>query len=354
TTCFTGLLLAATLLLHAQTGTLTIEKIMRDPKWIGSSPSGLSWSYDSKYLYFNWNPDKAYSDSLYFITRNDLHPQKTTWSQRQSLHEARNMVYNNSHTGFVYENDGDIFMGDVKTGKERRITQTTEREYSPRFAFNDTRVVYGRSQNLFAWDISEGLTVQLTNFQAGAPTTNRNSSNQQEKWLKEDQLRNFDVLRSRKERKDTTEAMGKARPKKKELRTINIEDKNLSALDISPDGRFISYRLVKTTAGKNTIVPSYVTESGFTEDIPGRTKVGAPQGTQEFFVFDTEKDTVLAIKPDSVSLPGLTDLPAYLADYPKIKEEKSRHPQPRALSFQPVSWSPTGAHAVIDIRSQDN
>src|SRR5882757_3867957 len=169
TTCLTCLLMAAALLLHAQTGTLTIEKIMRDPKWIGYSPSALSWSYDSKYLYFNWNPDKAYSDSLYFITRDDLHPQKTTWSQRQSLHEARNMVYNNSHTAFVYENDGDIFMGDVKTGKERRITQTTEREYSPQFAFNDTRVVYGRSQNLFAWDMSDGLTVQLTNFQAGAP-----------------------------------------------------------------------------------------------------------------------------------------------------------------------------------------
>ncbi|WP_315816590.1 hypothetical protein [Paraflavitalea speifideaquila] len=46
---------------------------------------------------------------------------------------------------------------------------------------------------------------------------------------------------------------------------------------MSADGRFISYRLIKAaTGGKNTIVPNYVTESGFTEDIPGRTKVGNP------------------------------------------------------------------------------
>ena len=365
TTCFTCLLLAAATLLQAQ-GALTVEKIMRDPKWIGSSPSALSWSYDSKYLYFNWNPGKAYSDSLYFITRDNTLPQKTTYSQRQSLRDARSITWNRSHTGFVFENDGDIFMTDAKTGKERRITQTAERESNPQFSFNDTRIVYTRAQNLYAWDMASGLTIQLCNFQAGAAApvaappaafqrgTGGGGGNTQEKWLKEDQLRNFDVLRSRKEKRDTAGAMVKALPKKTVLRTISIEDKNLSALTISPDGRFISWRLVKTAQGKNTIVPSYVTESGFTEDIPGRTKVGAPQGTQEFFVFDTEKDTVFTIRPDSAALPGLTDLPAYLADYPKIKEERSRRPQPRALGFQPVSWSPGGIHALIDIRAQDN
>jgi len=364
-TCFTCLLLAAATLLHAQP-VLTIEKIMRDPRWIGSSPSGLDWSYDSKYLYFNWNPDNAYADSLYFITRDDLHPRKTSYAQRQSLRNARDISWNRLRTGFVFEDDGDIFMADVKSGRERRITQTAEREFSPLFSFNDTRIVYTRGQNLFAWDIATGLTTQLSNFQAGAaapvaaiPAAGLQrgaggGGNTQEKWLKDDQLRNFDVLRSRKEKRDTAAAMVKALPKKPSLRTIPIEDKNLSALTISPDGRFISWRLVKTAPGKNTIVPSYVTESGFTEDIPGRTKVGAPQGTQECFVFDTEKDTVLAIRPDTAVLPGLTELPAYLADYPKIKEEKSRHPQSRALSFQPIVWSPAGTHAIADIRSQDN
>ena len=54
-------------------------------------------------------------------------------------------------------------------------------------------------------------------------------------------------------------------------------------------------------AAKTTIVPSYVTETGFTTDIPARTKVGAAQGTSEFFIYDRERDTVFAIKIDSTS-----------------------------------------------------
>src|SRR5882724_7365814 len=40
-------------------GKLTVEKIMQDPKWIGTSPSDPYWSRDGKYLFFNWNPEKA-------------------------------------------------------------------------------------------------------------------------------------------------------------------------------------------------------------------------------------------------------------------------------------------------------
>lgn len=47
-------------------GTLTVEKIMRDPKtWLGTSPSNIFWSNDSKTIYFDWNPDKNLSDSVY-------------------------------------------------------------------------------------------------------------------------------------------------------------------------------------------------------------------------------------------------------------------------------------------------
>ncbi|HVY76021.1 MAG TPA: hypothetical protein VG890_14400, partial [Puia sp.] len=49
------------LLLKAQD--LTVEKIMRDPKWIGASPSRVFWSNDSHTVYFNWNPDDSPSDS---------------------------------------------------------------------------------------------------------------------------------------------------------------------------------------------------------------------------------------------------------------------------------------------------
>ena len=57
---------------------LTVEKIMRDPKWMGTSPSNLQWSNDGQSLYFNWNPGQAPNDSLYFITLNNKTPQKAS------------------------------------------------------------------------------------------------------------------------------------------------------------------------------------------------------------------------------------------------------------------------------------
>ena len=94
-------------------------------------------------------------------------------------------------------------------------------------------------------------------------------------------------------------------------------------MTISPDGRFISYRLIKpATNAKNTIVPAYVTESGFTEDIPGRTKVGAPAGTQELFVFDTMADSAILIKTTDV--PGIKDIPEYFKRLPYCLRGKSK------------------------------
>ena len=351
---------------------LTVEKIMRDPNWIGTSPSNIQWSNDGKSIYFNWNPEKALADSLYYITLSNKTPVKVTPAEMQVLRATGNYVYNTSRSAYVLAKDGDIFYTELKTGKTKRITQTADAETNPQFSFNDSKIAYNRNQNLYAWDIASGETMQLTNLQTGAaaaapPTTgfggrgnnqaasnNNASSNPQEDWLKNDQLTYFEVLKSRKEKRDKGEAYNKTIPKAKELRNINIEDKALQGLSLSPDGRFISYRLFKNAAAaKTTIVPSYVTETGFTTDIPGRTKVGTAPGTSEFFIYDRERDTVFAVKIDS-TFPGIRDLPDYVKDYPKQLERRNRRPTNRTVTFNSFVWSATGANAVLEIRSTDN
>ena len=357
---------------------LTVEKIMQDPKWIGTSPSEPWWSRDGKYLFFNWNPDKASSDSLYYITGENRRPQKAPFSLQHSTVAAEAVRYNTAHTAFTYTRDGDIFWTDNKSGKETRITNTVDKEGDPVFSFHDHKIVYTRNSNLYAWDLATGLTEQLTNFQRTAEPSKddkKESLNAQERWLQNDQLQQFDVLKTRKAKKDRTDSTLLAR-QPKPLKSIFIDDKSLNNISISPDGRFITYRLTKRAAGaRNTIVPTYVTESGFTQDIPGRTKVGSPQGSSSFFVFDTEKDTVIAVTANQI--PGITDLPDYVKDYPSknppgAKESTnangSSNPTPSSsltapssakMSPRPViingpDWSEQGTHAIVDIRSQDN
>jgi len=357
-----------------QPGTLTVEKIMRDPKWMGTSPANLQWSNDGHALFFDWNPEKAPADSLYYITPVNKVPVKASTLDVQNQNSTGNFVYNQLRTAYVYSKDGDIFYVETKTGKTKRITQTTDAENNPQFSFGETKIVYNKSQNLYAWDIATGETLQLTNLKSGdaAPPPVANfggrggggngargnreistqQANQQEEWLKNDQIKYFEILRERKENREKADAYNKNLPKPKELRSINIEDKMLQSLNISPDGRFISYRLFKAVAtNKTTIVPSYVTESGFTTDIPGRTKVGALQGSSEFFIYDRSRDTIIAIKTDSI--PGIKDLPDYVKDYPKQLEQRTKINANRAVSFSGLSWSPKGTYAVAEIRAGD-
>ncbi len=347
---------------------LTVEKIMRDPKWMGSSPSSPQWSVDGKMLFFNWNPDRELADSLYYITLDNQTPAKATLAQQQALVTSNSARYNKARTAYVYSKDGDVFYRDIKTGKTRRVTETTEFESNPQFSFNETKIVYSRSQNLYAWNIATGETQQLTNVKTGesaspvqiggartargAAPRSATGGSQQEEWLKKDQLQYFEVLRLRKEKKDKGDAYTKAaRPK--ELRSISIEDKTLQSLNISPDGRFISYRLSKPPSGsKTTIVPSYVTESGFTTDIPARTKVGAPEASSTFYFYDRVRDTVWTVKTDSI--PGITELPDYVKDYPKQLEELKKKDAPRDVNVTGLYWSPAGGNALLDIRSHDN
>ena len=349
---------------------LTVEKIMKDPKWMGTSPSNISWGNDGSTLYFLWNSDKAPADSTWYITTANKTPVKATAAQKQAMAAEGVYNYNQGRTAYVFTKDGDIFYMDIKSGKTKRIIQTVDMETNPQFSFNETKIIYSRSQNLYAWDITSGETMQLTNIKSGdappAPTgggfqrggggtTPTTTGNQQEQWLKNDQLQYFQVLKERKEKREAGEAYTKSLPKTKELRSISIDDKVVQGLGLSPDGRFVNYRLFKAapvTNAKTTIVPSFVTETGFTTDIPSRSKVGAQQGSSEMYIYDRLRDTVLSMKTDSI--PGIQDLPDYLKDYPKKSEERKKKPVNRPVTFTALSWSPKGTNAVVDIRSQDN
>ena len=109
---------------------LSIEKIMRDPKWIGIAPSNIRWSDDSKKIYFNWNPENTDRDQLFAITPTDIKPTKVSLDDRKAMVPEFG-DWNKKHTLKVFEKNGDVFLSDLVTGKITQLTNTAEREGSP-------------------------------------------------------------------------------------------------------------------------------------------------------------------------------------------------------------------------------
>jgi len=339
-----------------QLAPLSVEKIMRDPKWIGVAPSNIFWSEDSKSIYFNWNPDKNPGDSLYSITLTNRSPQKVSPSNRRNL-PSTNGTYNKIKTKKLYEKNGDLFLFDIPTLKTIQITATNDRESNPVFSLDERKILFTADMNLFSWEIATGSVAQLTDFKKGTKKSNPKIS-EQEKWLKADQLAYIEILRQRSDARKASDKINKAdRPKR--AKEIYLDDKNVDQVRLSPDGKYITYRLAKIANGKNTIVPSYVTESGFTEDISARTKVGTPQSSFEFFVYDISKDTVLAVK--TTDIPGISDDPDFKKDYvlktsakKDDKADKEKKPDLRSVILFGPYWSEDGKNNVVLARAMDN
>ncbi|GAB3916567.1 prolyl oligopeptidase family serine peptidase [Larkinella terrae] len=350
---------------------------MQDPKiWIGTSPSGIFWAEDSKTIYFNWNPVRAKGDSLYkIVLSGDRKPVKVSPIERQKLPPATGGIYNRNQTLKLYEKDGDLFLLDTKPGKTgglalRQLTNTVERESNPVFSGDEQRVIFARANNIFTISLANGELTQVTNLDPGSKKTTP-KPNDQEAWLKRDQLALFDVLKERKAKKDEGDKITKTGQPKRP-KQFYTEGRTVQNLQLSPDGRFATFSLLKSAQGaKTAIVPSYVTESGFTEDLTARTKVGAPFSSSEFYVYDIQRDTIQSVSTKNI--PGITDSPDYTktASAPApVPDANTKGPSAgetatdtarnlkklanRAVTISGPIWSEDGKYAVVIIRAFDN
>ncbi|MFT3680763.1 MAG: prolyl oligopeptidase family serine peptidase [Ferruginibacter sp.] len=331
---------------HAQT--LTVDKIMADPKWIGTSPSKVFWSYDNKHVLFSWNPEKAISDSVYSYLVNGAAPVKVKYNDAQFAAAASNGQYNKARTKIVFEYKGDIYLQDVVSASFTRITQTSDRESNAVFIMDDAWVAYQKTNNLFAWNSSTGITRQLVDFQKERPASKK--ADAQTSFLEQQQLSTSEIIRQRKEKADAAKAYLDKIRNTDTVPVIYTGGKLVEDIKLSPAGNYLTYNLVlPNQSAKSTVVPSYVTESGYTTDIPARTKVGAPLDSSSFYIFNQLTGSAILVKMDM--LPGIRDKADFLKDHSLGSKDSAGIL--RTVLVTGIYWNPAGTVAVIDIRSND-
>lgn len=331
----------------AQKSDLTVEMIMQDPSWMGTFPDQVRWSENSSTIYFKYNAEADPADSLYKISIRNLDQIK-----KVGLHEERQLPtsgdYDSRRNKKVYSEDGKLVLKDLKKNQIKVLIELSGRISNPRFISQDQAISFGFENNAYHYSLKEGNLKKLTNIQSGKKKDEKGPAlGDKDKFLKEENLELLQVVREREEQKEASQAYREmtAEPEPFVFYTGN---KRVTSLQVSPDSRYVTFTLMDRGSEKRTDVPDYVDASGYTVDLPARSKVGEDQTTMELAIYHIEKDTVYFA--DFTNLPGIKDLPDYVEDYPDREwEAKVREIIPSNAYFANNS-----SKAVVNIRSKDN
>ncbi len=321
---------------------LTVDSIMRGPDLVGYAPDGLRWSADSQKLYFDWRKPGEDEASTYVVGRAGGTPAKLTDDEKKSVPPA-NGRWDKARKRVLFADRGDIVMIDA-SGARKWITKTTATESNPRWAKNDTAVTYVRDGNLFMVPVDGAGLQQLTDL--GPKKADPHLTDSQ-KFMRDEEEKLLEAVKEQKDRKKKAEE----KDNRDKPPALELQDRQTAAdLMLSPDDRHVFALVSERPAGARTvIIPNYVNESGYTEDIPGRTAVGDAQNRTLLAVLNLEtRKTVWA--DGSFAPPVDESGPAPATTAPGAPGKKAE----REIRWSMPEVSDDGKLAVVGARSADN
>jgi dipeptidyl aminopeptidase/acylaminoacyl peptidase len=333
---------------------MTIDSIMRGPDLVGYPPSSLRWSGDSQRLYFDWRKPGEDESSTYVVGRDGGEPRKLSEADAKNAPPATGR-WDAAHKRLLYSDGGDIVIYDTSTGTRRQVTKTSGPEGSPRWARHDTHVTYVSAGNLFimAVDNSGPSVTQLTDVAQKRPEPRLTES---QKFIKDEEQKLIEFTRQQAEQRKKQEE----KAKKEKLPVFELSaQQSATDLMLSPDETSVFIVVSERPAGaKSTIVPNYVTESGYVEDIPARTNVGDTQDRRLLAVLNLK--TGKSVWADGSFAPPIAEPePAKPAPAAAGQEAAGDTPRPGRRAEREIRWSmPTvsddGKLVVAAARSADN
>jgi dipeptidyl aminopeptidase/acylaminoacyl peptidase len=321
---------------------------MRGPELVGNPPNNLRWSGDSKELYFEWLMPKEDQPATWVVSRDGGAPRRLTDEERQQAPLTAGQ-WDAARRRILGVDRGDIVIIDTVARRRIAVTRTTGSESNPRWARGESHVTFVRDNNLFivpVQDVEGGMLVQLTDTAPRRPDPRLTDS---QKFLKEEEAKLLDWVEQEVARRQRREARDRAVA----LPRFELaERQTIADAAVSGDGRHAFLVTNDRAQSRASVVPRYVSESAFTEEIPARTKVGDAQDRRRLAVLNLESgEGVWA------GLQGVIDPVAI----PKPSEGDQPRPatKPDPAPKRDVRWgspmlSPDGRHAVVSVRAADN
>ncbi|MFO0495848.1 MAG: prolyl oligopeptidase family serine peptidase [Flavobacteriia bacterium] len=315
---------------------LSLREIMKGNEFIGYQPENIRWSADGKKIYFDWNPTNELGNSVYELTLTD----KTKKPKKVDPITVFEYDPEQAAYGIQYSAiEGALVMINKTSGKEKLILHSSNPVRNIQRLNDPNSIAFEQNNNLHIYNVSDGTIRQITNFRSGEDRSKKMDST----YLMKEEVRLFQYIQDKNERKEWRE--------KNQVKQFRFPEEfyygneALENIQISKDGKFISFLLSNYPKQKETHVENHIAADGYTYPTSARPKVGEEEPTHRMGIYDLQKDTVYFL--DLSKLSNIRKKPAYINDSSLF--EKDRKVEIYALKF-PTTYG----KAVCDMRSYDN
>ncbi len=314
---------------------------MKCEEFVGFSPQNIKWTLDNESVIFDWNPNSELGRSLYAYHIKQKQTSKIPVSNGQLICtptlDNRDQLIDN----YYFNDNGDLVRYNIKSKSKTTIFSGTE-PIGNVFRVKNPQFIYFTVQsNLFCYNESTGSIIQTTNFVQGSKTANKADTS----FLYQQQRELFSYIKLQDEKKKWNEKQ----PKRKTPAGIYYsKNEYVAKLNVSQDGKYVSFVLVMDSDEPATNYETYITSDGFTHHPQARAKVNDKEPNSRMGIFDTEKDSIYFI--DYSVLKDIRKKPAYLAEY----GISGLYSKDRDVCFHQAIMSPDENKALVDIRSYDN
>src|SRR5262249_36474027 len=162
----------------------------------------------------------------------------------------------------------------------------------------------------------------------------------------------FDAIKERAQRRKDEEALQKRRNPRKPM-TLRA-NQTIASLQLSPDQKYVIAQVIEAgTGSRNTAVPEYVTESGYTESIPGRTNVGDVQPKSRIAIIDSNSGEVKWLDHGLKAAPSPPRPPSEKTEVKPQASESRSSGDGEAADSSPTGGGSSGGAKQDETRSSE-
>ncbi|MBW3554940.1 MAG: prolyl oligopeptidase family serine peptidase [Gemmatimonadetes bacterium] len=284
---------------------LTVATIMRGPELVGTEPSSVRWTEDGRWIYFQWKPGGRpwhEEPESYRVPARGGSPEIVSDAHMDSVGPLlASGDVSADRRWKVVSHDGDIWLIERRTGSMTRLTATGSAERSPVFSPDARTIYFVQGDDLFAVDRGTGGIRQLTEVRKGPADPDDPEPEGLAGYLEAQQRELLEHVRREAEERERRETEREAR-EAAERQPVRIDAKErVFGMVVAPTERWALLHVGREAEEeRQTIVPDYVTESGYTRPLEARSKVGDRQSSARIGLVDVQKGGVawLDLSPD--------------------------------------------------------